>query len=455
MDDDGLATSTNCDAPNDADSSTIQGAVDLATAGDTVKVCPGDYPETVRVEKTLVLRGAKAGVDARTRSPTLESEVKGVGGSFYVDADNVVIDGFTIRDATEVDGVGAGAFLSPGFSGYMFANNIVRNNATGIGLYLNSSGDQHSDVFQNLFSNNNESPGGDGNGIYSDRGLFDVLIDSNKFTGHNSTSIYLAGGRFTSTTSQADVTISDNLLVDDNSITLFNTRFSALIGNEFRDSRGSAMYIGGGVVGLDVLSNDFIGGDGRGIRIPLDCIPGVGCFGEPSTNSDILVRFNKFENNAGRGIDLADDRYTGILDARRNWWGHNWGPSEWGIGGGDGVSAHVNYYPWSLNRAFSKFSGCSKAFNNRDNIITGTAGNDILCGGGGDDILKGIYGADLLIGGAGDDLLKGGTGNDAAIGQGGDDLLQGAAGFDSLQGWDGADVCAVGPDGGRTATCEN
>ena len=74
VDDDGKATASNCAAPNPT-FNTIQAAVIAADPGDIVKVCPGTYTENVTVNKALSLRGAKAGVDARTRAATNESVV--------------------------------------------------------------------------------------------------------------------------------------------------------------------------------------------------------------------------------------------------------------------------------------------------------------------------------------------------------------------------------------------
>jgi hypothetical protein len=48
VDDDGMATPNNCDAATPA-SPTIQGAVDAAGPGDTIKVCPGTYNEQVTI----------------------------------------------------------------------------------------------------------------------------------------------------------------------------------------------------------------------------------------------------------------------------------------------------------------------------------------------------------------------------------------------------------------------
>src|SRR5689334_1494583 len=82
--------------------STISGAVAAASPGDTIQVCAGTYAELVNVNKTLTLKGAQAGVDARTGRtglPATESVVTGNAGttSFYVTASDVTIDGFTVQ----------------------------------------------------------------------------------------------------------------------------------------------------------------------------------------------------------------------------------------------------------------------------------------------------------------------------------------------------------------------
>jgi len=45
--------------------SNIQSAVNAATTGDTIVVCRGLFNQTVTINKTLTLRGAQHGVDAR------------------------------------------------------------------------------------------------------------------------------------------------------------------------------------------------------------------------------------------------------------------------------------------------------------------------------------------------------------------------------------------------------
>jgi Ca2+-binding RTX toxin-like protein len=441
------------------DFDTIQEAVNDPNVdpGDIVKVCPGVYQETVTVTKQLRFLGPQAGVDARTRpgGDTTEAIVGRSGGAFDVRVGGVVIDGFKIRGGTDP---GWGVRFDPGGSGYRLANNIVEENMFGVNL--NSDGGTQTLIERNLFRNNNwtgppaDEPFKAGEGIYSDQGLSNAVIDSNRFSGHADDAIFLNGGTVDGTASHFDVTISNNSLLSDNSIALVNTTSSLIIGNEHVDSQGSAVFIGGGVTGLDIVGNVMRDGKGRGIRIVEDGFcPGEPCT-DPAPNADIRVFDNEFVGNASRAIDVAAGRYAGILDARYNWWGDASGPSGWGNGAGQAVSAHVQFFPWALDLDFERLAACRNRSTKRSDIVDGTLGNDILCGGGGDDIIRGRGGNDLLIGGSGDDLLKGARGNDALIGGAGYDLLIGGAGFDSLQGWQDDDLCLTGADGGQTATCE-
>jgi len=106
---------------------TIGAAVAAASPGDTIMVAAGIYNESVAVDKTLTLKGAQAGVDARGRSGP-ESVINNSCGPVQIMADNVVIDGFTIQGSTDGDPCFlSGIWSNPGYSGTHGGHTIVNN----------------------------------------------------------------------------------------------------------------------------------------------------------------------------------------------------------------------------------------------------------------------------------------------------------------------------------------
>src|SRR5262249_30302734 len=125
----------------------IQGGVNAASAGNFVHAYKGTYNELVTVANTLTLEGAKNGIAARTPRTRGDAIVSNGDGDFQIEADNVVIDGFTITGVTNnpsdppFTGLGAGIWTNPGFSatlgGHQILNNIITGNI--IGVYLNNA----------------------------------------------------------------------------------------------------------------------------------------------------------------------------------------------------------------------------------------------------------------------------------------------------------------------------
>jgi Ca2+-binding RTX toxin-like protein len=79
-----------------------------------------------------------------------------------------------------------------------------------------------------------------------------------------------------------------------------------------------------------------------------------------------------------------------------------------------------------------------------DDVLRGTPGDDVICGGNGNDVIRGLGGADVIVGGAGDDRLRGEKGADRLVGGGGNDALIGGAGPDAGKGGGGNDVLRGG-----------
>jgi signal peptidase I len=87
-------------------------------------------------------------------------------------------------------------------------------------------------------------------------------------------------------------------------------------------------------------------------------------------------------------------------------------------------------------------------------LVFGLGGDDSLSGGNGKDCLVGGGGNDTLIGGNGKDVLLGGDGNDVLRGGGDDDVIEGGTGRDLLDGGEGDDSC-LGTTKDRYKGCEN
>ena len=86
---------------------TIQEAVDAASAGDTILIAPGTYAETVTVNKLLTILGPNAGIPG--------SDPRGaeaiVDGGIYVHADGVTIDGLEVLGGAMLAGNPAGIYV--------------------------------------------------------------------------------------------------------------------------------------------------------------------------------------------------------------------------------------------------------------------------------------------------------------------------------------------------------
>lgn len=167
VDDDGMASATDCNAAATA-SMTIQGAVNAANPGDTIRVCPGTYTENVNVNKQLMILGPNAAIDPNTGTRVEEAIVR-TAISNPVDATNcafitdsaivtlsvagITFNGFTLDgdnpnltstfnfNGANIDAY-SGVYSTPAVAenaNQTVTNNIVRNIGE-FGIFLNGTG---------------------------------------------------------------------------------------------------------------------------------------------------------------------------------------------------------------------------------------------------------------------------------------------------------------------------
>lgn len=117
------------------------------------------------------------------------------------------------------------------------------------------------------------------------------------------------------------------------------------------------------------------------------------------------------------------------------------------------------YFPtsanWQTRIASFKFDNCNLqppncnnptivGNENRNDILQGTVGNDVIAGLSGNDIINGNRGDDEICGGTGNDIINGDAGDDRINGDPGNDLINAGAGHDQLYGMEGNDINNAG-----------
>jgi ribosomal protein S27E len=124
VDDDGFATATDCDATT-VTFNTIQTAVDAASPGDTILVCPGTYNEQVVVDESgLTVQGSGGGtvIAPTTVAPNTTSLFSGADIAAIVLVKDVT--DVTLKDLAVDGGPAPGGITgcSPGYMGIFYRN---------------------------------------------------------------------------------------------------------------------------------------------------------------------------------------------------------------------------------------------------------------------------------------------------------------------------------------------
>ncbi len=110
---------------------TIQSALDAANSGDVISVGEGTYYENIAVRTNGVL------LTGKNKENTIIDGQK-TGSVVRIEADNVIVSGFTLRNNGGSGKEDAGVTMYSA-SNNMIANSIIENNTIGVAIYSSSN----------------------------------------------------------------------------------------------------------------------------------------------------------------------------------------------------------------------------------------------------------------------------------------------------------------------------
>ncbi len=328
--------------------SSIQAAIDAASAGDTINVTNGTYVEDLTVNTANLTLQSVGGADTTTIQL-----VNGVGIDIQGGATNFILGGssghgFTVADpsATTFD-----IQLTNAPSGVNISYNTIDTAIAGatMGISVGAAGATGLVVSYNTFT----ADGTDGSIWGPD--VVNVTVSHNTMTGPSAQpgggyAVQFAGVTGTST-------------ISNNTITDYGSGVFVL---------GGGPVAGGttGVAGLTINDNTITGCT-KGIRLGhstqtsdmttvsithnLVSNNAAGVYIDTSTHilaDQFTINYNSFVNNS---VDTGVDNHNALtVNAMYNWWGDAAGPSiesnpYYSYTEGDSVSSGVTYIPWLIH----------------------------------------------------------------------------------------------------------
>lgn len=312
----------DADDPDEREFRTIQAAVDAAAGGDTIKVKAGTYEESVVVNKQLTIIGRDPKLSrylnpekASIVDPPADNSDNDHAIGFELLADGIVIEGFTIGEFDgNVDDEGTiGIATSPNFSGYTIEDNVFEDNTIGIRLNTATSTSAAETVVEdNLFRDNDRAGSSQGNGIISDLGIRNVLIEDNEFTGaHRAAGIQITGIGGETPTVQSDITITDNEFEELSGGGIYWERVvdSTIEDNEFEELELVGIHLNGGNLRNNIVDNELEEVGTSGINAII-----LSNSQEISANTNNLIEDNEIEDAGLGGLVLQNSNNNTVRD---------------------------------------------------------------------------------------------------------------------------------------------
>jgi len=356
---------------------TIQYAMDdsRVSDGDTIHVAAGTYTatSTITVTKTLTLLGPQADVDPRPSTggrAGSEAIVQGSGVSrvIYIDADNVVINGLTVKTGT-----GDIVYQSSSYTGTVVKYNIIHDGLGDEGIQLKQC---TNGVIEYNYVYDIADPGDAINFADSDHCVirFNEVYD----IGSENAAIYVYGSEYMSIVGnevhhvtqndgiklgskdgsdagKSGGLIKDNLVYDvaQDGITIY-TSDVVVERNEIYDSgsENGVIYLAYAISNVTIRFNSIH----DNTLSTSKRLTSAGILLQNQVDaSSVTISCNNIYNNNPYG---CTNEATGLLKAENNWWGDSNGPSGVGPGTGDAVTSNVDYDPW-LSSTWQTSSSCA------------------------------------------------------------------------------------------------
>jgi hypothetical protein len=322
---------------------TIQSAVDDPVCT-TINVAPGVYAENVTINRSLTLNGAQASqpVALRTAGGALESTLQGANptGSvpvILINAANVVVDGFTIKNSVTANaaiGIDIKAISDNSIIRYNIFDGITTLEAGPSGTaqaIVLESGLLNPEIGQNLIQNVAATQAAHGI-LITDGDTINptspVFIHDNTITGILST----LGGAYGLLINTTMPTSGVNFALND----LSNLEGATLV---------HAISVESDTPHLSVHNNNFtnlIGPATDNVAVWFANTQSLFGVSQTVTNNNFNLTIVSYGIGLEPGLTPATDPFTALC----NWWGSPDGPGPVGPGSGARVSPNVSYSPW-------------------------------------------------------------------------------------------------------------